>query len=160
MEQVTQPAQRPSSSLPEAQESRPWAVKALTLLLFTQAAVLFGIAVYSFITLDLPPAVSPERLFAAILTTFTSSILFTALALLALLAAMAFLGLWRAGWSVAMLAQGLVLSVALIVHFRTADFYIYPLMVYTIFLVIYLYHPDVQDAFHIRAGATNVEESE
>jgi hypothetical protein len=155
--------------LPEKQaaptESRPWPVKAITLLLFLQTAGLLTIAAYNFNRLDLSAATTPLAILLLVLSVLTSSIAFSALALLNVVAAVSFLGLWRTGWSNAMLVQGMTLLVALVLYFRGGGtraphpFYIYFLMVYGIFMVIYLHHPDVQAAFHVRPSSADVEES-
>jgi hypothetical protein len=130
---------------------RPWAVKAITWLLFGQTAVLFGMAVYTLLQLDdftLPHADMSQII--AVLTLLNMTIVFGSLALLVLAAAFSFLGLWRGGWSISMMAQGLILIVTLILFSFTAPFYVYLLMGYAVFLVLYLHHPDVEAAFHVK----------
>jgi hypothetical protein len=130
---------------------RPWAVKAITWLLFGQTAVLFGTAVYTFLQLESMPLTEADiSQILALLTFLNMPIVFASLALLVLVAAFSFLGLWRGGWSISMLAQGLILIVTLILFSLTAPFYIYLLMGYAVFLVLYLHHPDVEAAFHIK----------
>jgi hypothetical protein len=145
---------------PEVVEAslRPWAVKAITWLLLGQAAVLFGMAIYSFLQLDtitLPDAEVGQII--ALLSLLNMTIIFSSLALLVLVAAFSFLGLWRGGWSISMLAQGLVLLVTLILFSFTAPFYVYLLMGYAVFLVLYLHHPDVEAAFHVKDSANGEE---
>jgi hypothetical protein len=70
--------------------------------------------------------------------------------LLAVVAAFGFLGLWRTGWPTAMLLQGLCLLVALGLYLRTAPPYALGLMSYSILMVIYLHHPEVQQAFQTK----------
>jgi hypothetical protein len=130
---------------------RPWAVKAITWLLYGQTAVLFGVAVYTFLQID--DIVWPDadvNQIIALLMLLNMTIIFASLSLLVLLAAFSFLGLWRGGWSISMLAQGLILVVTLILFSFTAPFYVYLLMGYAVFLVLYLHHPDVEAAFHVK----------
>lgn len=138
---------------PEVVEAslRPWAVKAITWLLLGQTAVLFGVAFYAFLLLDtvsLPQAEVSQIM--ALLTLLNMAIIFSGLALLTLISAIGFIGLWHSGWSISMLAQGLILIVTLILYSRTAPFYVYLLMGYAVFLVLYLHHPDVEAAFHVK----------
>lgn len=130
---------------------RPWAVKAITWLLFGQTAVLLGTAVYTLYRIDqipIPDADINEVI--ALFTVLNTPIIFGSLALLALVAAFSFLGLWRGGWSISMLAQGFILIVTLILFTFTAPFYIYLNMGYAVALVLYLHHPDVEAAFHVK----------
>ncbi|MFO7537789.1 MAG: hypothetical protein R6X32_06980 [Chloroflexota bacterium] len=130
---------------------RPWAVKAITWLLFGQTAVLFGTAVYTFLILDeiiLPQADVGQ--IVALLTVLNIPIIFISQSLLVLAAAFSFLGLWRGGWSISMLAQGLILIATLALFSFTAPFYVYLNMGYAVALVLYLHHPDVEAAFHVK----------
>lgn len=137
---------------------RPWAVKAITWLLFGQTAVLFGTAVYTLLLLDeitLPQADINQVL--ALLIVLNIPIVFLSLALLVLAAAFSFLGLWRGGWSISMLAQGLILIATLTLFSFTAPYYIYINMGYAVALVLYLHHPDVEAAFHVKETPDNGE---
>ncbi len=137
---------------------RPWAVKAITWLLFGQAAVLFGTAVYTFLLLDeiTPPQADVNQLLA-LLTLLNIPIVFLSMALLALASAFSFLGLWRSGWSIGMLTQGLILVATLILFSFTAPYYVYLNMGYAVALVLYLHHPDVEAAFHVKETPGNGE---
>lgn len=137
---------------------RPWAVKAITWLLFGQTAVLFGTAVYIFILLDevVPPQADVNQLLV-LLTVLNIPIVFLSLALLVLASAFSFLGLWRGGWSISMLAQGLILVATLTLFSFTAPYYIYINMGYAVALVLYLHHPDVEAAFHVKETPGNGE---
>lgn len=136
---------------PSASESRPWAVRALTLLLFLQAAGLFAIGLCNFLSLSYPgTGATSEATLTMVTRTLTNSLVFGALAILALVAAFSFMGLWRTGWSISMMVQGLGLLVALVIYFGDPQFYAYIMMVYGILMVIYLHHPDVQAAFQVK----------
>ncbi len=65
----------------------------------------------------------------------------------ALVIAIAFIGLWRHAWTATMLLQGLVLATALGSHFDHKPIYVYPIMLYSILMVLYLNHHDVRIAF-------------
>lgn len=138
---------------PEVVEAslRPWAVKAITWLLFGQTAVLLAITLYTFLRIDdvvLPQADADQII--ALLSLLNMPIVFGSLTLLTLLSAFSFLGLRPIGWSISMMVQGFILIVTLILFSFTAPFYIYLLMGYAVFLVLYLHHPDVEAAFHVK----------
>jgi hypothetical protein len=75
---------------------------------------------------------------------------FGSLGLLALVAGLGFLWLWQTGWPTAMLVQGMGLLVSLGLYLRSNPPYIFGLMSYCILMVIYLHHPDVQQAFQTK----------
>ena len=81
-----------------------------------------------------------------------TSILFMPLALPALLAGISLLRLRPSAWTLAMLTQGLGLTMALVIYSREKPIYIYPLMIYSIVAVLYLNYNDVQIAFRPRTG--------
>lgn len=134
-------------------KKRPWPVTAVGLLLLLQAVVLFGIGAFYFAAvylLDLwapLAALSAEELFLGVLDKTLLSIIFIPLSLLAILVAISFLRLWRNAWTNAMLLQGLTLLIALILYFTGKPFYVYILMLYSIFIVLYLNYHEVQVAF-------------
>ncbi|MCG2769016.1 MAG: hypothetical protein ABIK79_09725 [Chloroflexota bacterium] len=76
-----------------------------------------------------------------------TSILFMPLSLPALLAGIGLLRLRPSAWTLAMLTQGLSLTMALVIYSRDKPIYIYPLMIYSIVAVLYLNYNDVQVAF-------------
>ena len=128
-------------------KERPWPVKALTVLLFVQSLGLLILAAYNFITLDLAQAPATETLIALLYGTAANSLAFSALSLLALMAALGFFGLWRTAWLNSMVVQGLMLFVALVMYFQGERFYVFLMMAYGTFMVVYLHHPDVQATF-------------
>jgi lysylphosphatidylglycerol synthetase-like protein (DUF2156 family) len=124
---------------------RPWPVTILGLLLLLQAAGLLVVGLY---TLTLPPD---------LLQTFITQpadlagLVFTFLAPLALWASAGFLRRWRNAWLNAMLLQGLCLAMALAIYFSHGRLvYVYLAMAYAVFMVIYLNHYEVQEAFRTR----------
>jgi hypothetical protein len=140
----------PTSNRPR---KRPWSVTAVGLLLLLQAVGLFVLgAIYFAIVylLDLwapLSALSAEEVFFGVLDKILMSIIFIPLSLLAILAAIGFLRLWRNAWTNAMLLQGFTLLIALILYFTGKPFYVYILMLYSIFVVLYLNYYEVQVAF-------------
>lgn len=130
-------------------KERPWPVKALTLMLFLETAALLALAFLNFLSLDLSGASQADTALGFITNALSGSIIFSALALLALLATLGFLGLWRPAWTISMLVQGLVLLVLLIFYYmqEPAPVYVYPFMLYGIVMVIYLHHPAARLCF-------------
>jgi hypothetical protein len=82
---------------------------------------------------------------------------FLPLGLLALLAGIGFLRLWRTAWLMAMLLQGLSLVTALVLYFNHKPVYVYVLMVYSILIVVYLNYSEVYATFQ---PASILEEEE
>jgi len=82
-----------------------------------------------------------------------TSILFMPLSLPALVAGIGLLRLRPSAWTLAMLTQGLSLTMALVIYSRDKPIYIYPLMIYTIVAVLYLNYNDVQVAFRPKPGS-------
>lgn len=144
---------------------RTWPVTAVGLLLLLQAAGLFGLGAIYFATvylLDLwapMSALSIEELFSGVVNNVLMSIIFIPLSLLAILVAIGFLRLWHNAWTNAMLLQGLTLLIALILYFTGKPFYVYILMLYSIFMVLYLNYYEVQVAFRPKPVIENREET-
>jgi hypothetical protein len=125
--------------------SRPWPVTILGLLLLLQAAGLLIIGLY---TLTLPPDLLQTMLSQP---ADTAGLVFTFLAPLALWASAGFLRRWRSAWLNAMLLQGLCLGMALAIYFSHGKpVYAYVVMAYAVFMVVYLNHYEVQEAFRTR----------
>lgn len=68
----------------------------------------------------------------------------------ALVVAVGFYRMWRQAWLYATSLQGMTLLVALIIYFRTRPIYVYPMMIFGIFMVLYLVNHDVRAAFESR----------
>ena len=154
--------------------TRSWPVRANGLLLVLQAAGLGGIGAYYVYQVDwrqvqqqaeTGPVLSPE------ITETIEHVAIVVLtlgfpAVLALLAAVGFLFLLRAGWLLAMTVQALSLLACLLIYSEWEPvsgwkpIFIYPVMLYCIFMVLYLNSSDVRAALHIgrraeaRRGAT------
>ena len=80
-----------------------------------------------------------------------TSVVFMPLCVPALVAGVGLLRLRQSAWTLAMLTQGLTLTMALVIYSRQEPIYIYPLMIYSIVVILYLNYNDVQIAFQPRA---------
>ena len=144
---------------------RPWPVTAVGLLLLLQAVGLFVCGAVYFATvylLDLwapLSALSAEELILGVVNKVVMSIVFIPLSLLAILAAIGFLRLWRNAWTNAMLLQGLTLLVALFLYFSGKPWYVYLQMLYGIFMVLYLNYRDVRMTFRRKPVVEDREEA-
>ena len=76
--------------------------------------------------------------------------LFIPSAILTLLSALSFLFLYRRGWLLAAIAQGLSLAVCLWLYSLFQPGYVYPIMAYCVLMILYLNSQDVRMVF--RAG--------
>jgi hypothetical protein len=143
----------------DAGSARPWPVRILTILLFIEAVGLIFLSIFSFST-TIVPQDDLLTAFVIFITAIPRSLAFGALGLLALVAGFGFLWLWRTGWPTAMMVQGLGLLVALGLYLRSGPPYVFAIMVYGIAMVIYLHHPDVQQAFQTKKmQETELEEA-
>lgn len=133
-----------------AKIKRPWSVRAISWLLLGQTAVLAVLVAWRVTVIYLETEFDVDVMLPRLAVLLPSSMALAAVAALALFAALAFFRFWRQGWAYAMLVQGLLLATMLVDHFRGSSFYVYPLMLYGIVMVIYLHHPDVQAAFEVR----------
>jgi magnesium-transporting ATPase (P-type) len=144
---------------------RPWSVTAVGLLLLLQAVGLFGLGAIHFAIVYLVDlwaplsALSAEELLLGVVNQVVMSIVFIPLSLLAIMAAIGFLRLWRNAWTNAMLLQGLTLFIALLLYFGGKPWYVYILMLYSIFMVLYLNYHDVRMAFRPKPVVENREEA-
>jgi magnesium-transporting ATPase (P-type) len=142
---------------------RTWPVTAVGLLLLLQAVGLFGLgaihfaAVYLLEPLGQMLELSAEEQLLGMIKGIVMSMIFIPLSLLAIMAAVGFLRLWRNAWTNAMLLQGLTLLIALILYFTGKPFYVYILMLYSIFMVLYLNYYHVQMAFRPEPVVENRE---
>jgi hypothetical protein len=85
-----------------------------------------------------------EALLTPYLEAIYSSSLFIPLAILIVLAAISFLLLRQMGWLLAMLMEGLTLMACLTLYFWGKPFFVYPIMLYCIVMVLYLNSYDVR----------------
>ncbi|HEX5912085.1 MAG TPA: hypothetical protein VFY54_03020 [Rubrobacter sp.] len=73
--------------------------------------------------------------------------LFIPSAILTLLSALSFLFLYRRGWLLAAIAQGLSLAVCLWLYSWFQPGYVYPIMAYCVLIILYLNSQDVRMVF-------------
>lgn len=140
------------------EEKRPWSVKAVTWLLLLETAAFVIIAAIHWLELNLAQISLVAALGGQMLSTLAGAVAFSALAFIGLLAIASFVRLWQSGWLYAMLGQGLTLAFMLTQTFRELHFYTYGLMAYAVVMVVYLHHPDIQAAFHLKQTPANVEQ--
>jgi hypothetical protein len=139
---------------------RTWSVKTATLLLCLQGVGLGILAYYTFSALA-PEALPAPLSFGGFLALlFTSSTAQVCLAALALVSAFSFFLLRPLAWTLALLLQGLMLLLGLAQYFQAKPFYVYFLLGFGIFMVIYLYNPDVRAAFPLEAAGAEPEVAE
>jgi hypothetical protein len=143
-------SQQPPVELLDAGEARPWPVRLLTLLLFFQAIGLFALSIYNFDQAVLDESPDFLQIIIISFTDLNRMMAFATLTLLTLVAAFGFLWLARTGWLTAILVQGLILLTAITIYLRGGPPYTFGLMSYAIFMVIYLHHPDVLQAFQTK----------
>jgi hypothetical protein len=73
--------------------------------------------------------------------------LFIPSAILTLISALSFLFLYRRGWLLAAIAQGLSLAVCLWLYSWFQPGYVYPIMAYCVLIILYLNSQDVRMVF-------------
>jgi hypothetical protein len=88
----------------------------------------------------------PQALEAAVFALFVPS------AILTLLSALSFLFLYRRGWLLAAIAQGLSLAVCLWLYSWFRPCYVYPIMAYCVLMILYLNSQDVRMVFRTGQG--------
>lgn len=131
---------------PASPPRRPWAVTAIGWLLVLEAAGWLAIAaLYVGPWVSRLPFMPAEWLEQRLVR--TTGLIFCLLAVLALTSALGFFRLTRTAWLSAVLAQGLNLLLALLLYFGGRPAFVYPQMLYGIFMVLYLHQADVQAAF-------------
>ncbi len=149
--------------------ARSWPVRANGLLLVLQAAGLGGIGFYNVYQVDWQEVQQQIEGGLTLSPEITATIERVAIvvftlgfpAVLAILAAVGFLFLLRAGWLLAMAVQALTLLACLLIYSEWEPvsgwkpIFIYPIMLYCVLMVLYLNSSDVRAAFHVklRAGA-------
>ena len=124
--------------------SIPWAVRAAGLLLLLQAAGYVGLSIYLLLPFDWNIDItSPQQADALYV-----SILLIPAAIVAVLSALGFLFLFRAGWLLAMTMQGATLLGCLVLYFGPRPPAIYPVMLYGIIMAFFLNSSNVRLAFY------------
>jgi hypothetical protein len=134
--------------------SRPWTVRAPGLFLLLQAIAYGALGIYLLLPFDWRATtehridlMSPQQIDA-----LSISIILLAAAILAVLSAIGFLFLLRAGWLLAMAMQGATLLGCLTLYFDTKPPAIFPVMLYCIVMAFYLNSSDVRNAFYGRTA--------
>ena len=147
--------------------TRSWPVRANALLLVLQAAGLGGIGAYTVYQIDwqqVQQQVESDGSLSPELTEAVEHAAITVLtlgppAVLALLAALGFLFLFRVGWLMAMMVQAITLLACLLIYsdwepvYGWLPIFIYPVMLYCIVMSLYLNSSEVRAAFHIKPRA-------
>lgn len=125
---------------------RPWPVTALAGLFFLQALGLAALGILLLFNEAFTWQVDLlNRHFSP--SARSEAALFFLLGTALLPASLGFLQRWRIAWSYASFIQGLILFIALVLYFGTRPWYVYPLMGFSILLVIYLHQADVLQTF-------------
>ncbi|TAK33452.1 MAG: hypothetical protein EPO21_12805 [Chloroflexota bacterium] len=141
-----------------AEKMHTGVVRIIGVLLLLQAAGLISISVFNVSRLGVAPmtltfnlSLSPDEVYLVLTTTPL-----VVLGILAIVAGISFLLLRRIGWLLAMSVQGLTLYFCLHLYFlgRKPDF-VYPIMLYSILMVLYLNSFDVQMAFRAPSEGNN-----
>ncbi len=142
------------SSLPKHRPSQAWGVRPISVLLLIEAINVFLISANLLYQNPLPSgyrpffmALSPAQYYA-----LEVSSIFIPLGLMCMLAAIGFLFLLRSGWLFAMMAQGLILFICIRQYFTHQPAFIYPLMVYCIFMVLFINSSKIRAVFHSRGS--------
>jgi hypothetical protein len=148
--------------------TRSWPVRANALLLVLQAAGLGGIGAYTVWQVDWQQLVQQAETEASVSPELADAVeqavIFVLVlgppAVLAVLAAIGFLFLFRIGWLLAMIVQALSLLACLLLYTEWAEIsygeppdFIYLVMLYCIVMSLYLNSSDVRAAFHIKPRA-------
>ena len=140
----------PGNATTEHRRSRPWTVRAIGLLLLLQAIVYVALTIYLLLPFDWTATaeLQGDITNAQQIDALAISFLLIPSAILAILSAIGFLFLRRAGWLLAMAMQGATLLGCLTFYFDTKPWAIFPVMVYCIVMAFYLNSFDVRVAFY------------
>jgi hypothetical protein len=95
----------------------------------------------------------------AIPSQMLTSLVFLFLALPVLLAGLMFVFPWRRAWMIAVLLQGVILTLALVIYFNLFHPYIYVVMFNAVFMVFILNQYDVEVYFQPRQATSEGEQS-
>jgi hypothetical protein len=122
-------------------------IRAIGLLLILQVIALIGLGAYEFAQVDWQRVrleASAQAIEVLALVFFAPS------AVLTLLSALSFVLLRRKGWILAAIGQGLSLAVCLWLYSQLQPWYVYPIMAYSVLMILYLNSHDVRTVFHPR----------
>ncbi len=151
-----------SISVPLPAKSGSWPVRATAVLLLLQAIGLGGYSGYRITRLDWSFLTQEAEIIQDAMTpgyieAISLGAMFIPLALLALVAAVGFVFLFRIGWLLGAIAQGLILLACLNLYFQYKPVFVYPIMVYSIIMVLYLNSFEVRIAFQPHRASGDVE---
>lgn len=137
---ATNGSKLPHTPIPVIFEGRPFAVRALTVLLFGQAIAFIWLAIA---TIDW------SRPVAALFLLYAPELAYLVMGLLNLIGAVGFLRLRPAAWLMAMFVQMMYLLLALILYLveRPEDYLFYGLMALSVVIVVYLNYAEVPSLF-------------
>ena len=143
-------------------KTRSWPVRVNSLLLVLQAAGLGGIGAYNVwwvdwqqVQYDLLTSLEETGSIEAAEQAIVVALVLGLPAILAVLAALGFFLLLRVGWLLAMFVQALTLLACLLLYVEWEEvlyqepLFIYPVMLYSSVMVLYLNSSDVRAAFHV-----------
>ena len=128
---------------PESRRS----VKAVGLLLLLQVAGLAALGLYEFTWIDWHSIDPGNVRLSGQLAEVVAYGLFAPPAVLMVLAALGFLFMRRRGWLMAAIAQGLCLGASIQLYTVYEPYYVYPVMVYCVLMILYLNSQSVRVVF-------------
>ena len=139
------------------QPTRSWPVRVASLLLLLEAAGLTAINLANLSRLEwdflrLQAATALNNVPDATVEAVSTALFFLPSAVLATLAAIGLFFIWRTGWLLAMLTQGLTLLACLVLYFQQKPGIIYPIMLYSILMVLNLNSFEVRATVHDRSN--------
>ncbi len=129
---------------PDKTSYRP--VRAIGLLLILQVVGIVGLGVYESTLVDWR-TIRPDEAPPQGVIEVAAFALFAPPAVLTLLSGLSFLLLRRRGWLLAAIAQGFSLAVCLWLYTLFQPGYVYPIMAYSILMILYLNSHDVRMVF-------------
>ena len=141
--------------LDPSQATRSWPVRLTGLLLVMEAVIIVTIHVLNLsdfdwnVLLAADNDVIPDLPDAALLAVAVA-LLFVPSVFLSVLAAIGLFFIWRTGWMLAILTQGLTLAICLVLNLQDKPGIIYPIMLVSILLVLNLNSFEVRAAVHDR----------
>jgi len=143
-------------------KTRSWPVRVNSLLLVLQAVGLGGIGAYNVwwvdwqqVQDDVLASLEETGSIEAAEQAIVIALILGLPAILAVLAALGFFLLLRVGWLLAMFVQALTLLACLLLYVEWEEvlyqepLFIYPVMLYSSVMVLYLNSSDVRAAFHV-----------